>query len=133
MHVSETDIIRQVKGLALSFSSLADKKKITLTVNTNESSIIGFVDVDKLEKIITNLLSNAFKFTSEGGVVEISITPLSSASPLIHTGGIKGGADGYILINISNSGKGIPANQLNKIFDRFYQTNDNYKKYSEGS
>ena len=86
-------------------------------------SIELFVDRDKFEKIINNLLSNAFKFTPERGKVKVKVLnpPLS---PLMHKGGIKGGSDKNVEIRISNTGPGIPPEHLDKIFDRFYQTED---------
>ena len=138
LKVSETDISKQIKGLTLSFSSLADRKKITLKFNTNISSIIGFVDVSKLEKIITNLLSNAFKFTPRNGIITVIIKAVIPAKAGIHEkkqipDKVRDDNTNYIQIIVSNSGPGIPADQLDKIFDRFYQADDNYKKDSEGT
>jgi len=137
--VSETDIVKYFKGLVLSFSSLAERNKIKLQFKVIEKSIVGYVDFDKLEKIVTNLLSNAFKFTPAGGTVEVKInTPLPSASPLNRGARLdsslkKGDKGGCLELTISNTGAGIPENQLDKIFDRFYQTDNNYKSDSEGT
>ncbi|MFC2088418.1 ATP-binding protein [Calditrichota bacterium] len=114
------------------FSSLAETKKVILKFTASENSLMGYIDRDKLEKILTNLLSNAFKFTPEGGMVEVSLTSLPLASPLT-----KGGTR-WVEITVTNTGPGIPAGQIEKIFDRFYQAplgqaDDNYKKDSEGS
>jgi signal transduction histidine kinase/ligand-binding sensor domain-containing protein/DNA-binding response OmpR family regulator len=129
LKVSKTDIIKYLKGLVQSFSSFAERKKISLKFDNKIKILMGYIDHDKLEKIITNLLSNAFKFTPESGVVEVAVltTPLPAASPFS-----KGGTRG-VQISISNTGTGIPADQIEKIFDRFYQVDDNYKKDSEGS
>ncbi len=67
LQVAETDIIKYFKGMVLSFSSLAETKKVKLKFTASENSLMGYIDRDKLEKIVTNLLSNAFKFTPEGG------------------------------------------------------------------
>ncbi|UCF64435.1 MAG: response regulator, partial [bacterium] len=129
LRASSTNITQYLKGIIQSFESLAERKKITLKFNINEKLIIGYVDRDKLEKIVTNLLSNAFKFTPEGGkiCVDFSPTPLSIPPPG------KRGKTGGVEIHISNTGSGIPSDQLDKIFDRFYQANDSYSKDSEGS
>ena len=131
LQVSETDITAYLKGLILSFAPLAERKKIKLKLDSE--TIRGFVDHDKLEKIVTNLLSNAFKFTPEGGEVGVNLTPLPLASPLMNKGGIKGGSESYIQISISNTGAGISADQQERIFDRFYQADNNYKKDGEGT
>ncbi|MFC2088477.1 two-component regulator propeller domain-containing protein [Calditrichota bacterium] len=146
LQVSETNIVKYLKGLVLSFVSLAERKKVSLKFDYRNEEILGYVDIDKLEKIITNLLSNAFKFTSEGGVVEVTVDTtavIPAKAGISDTNGIphqvrndnsvKGSSEGFTQISISNTGAGIPANQIDKIFDRFYQADDNYKKDSEGS
>jgi len=142
LKVSETEIVKYLKGLVISFTPLAERKKISLKIDIKKHNITGFIDRDKFEKIITNLLSNAFKFTPEGGAVELAVSeptpPFGHASKdgnqeqnSLSRADI--GVCKSIEIKVVNSGKGIPANQLDKIFDRFYQTDDNYKKDSDGS
>ena len=123
LKVQKTDIVKYLKGLILSFSSLAERKKVSLKLDIKSDSIVGFVDCDKLEKIVTNLLSNAFKFTPENGEIEISLR-MSNKFPV---------PDSQFQISISNSGKGISSDKLDKIFDRFYQAENNYKKDGEGT
>jgi hypothetical protein len=71
LKVTETDLIPFLKGLVFSFSSLADRKNIALKFKAENDSFHGYIDRDKIEKIITNLLANAFKFTPEGGMIII--------------------------------------------------------------
>jgi signal transduction histidine kinase/DNA-binding response OmpR family regulator len=134
LKVSETDIVKNLKGLVLSFSSLAETKKITLKFNAQEKKVHGYVDRDKFEKIVTNLLSNAFKFTPEGGEIRITLSLRGILKKIasLHSSA-RNDTNGRVQIQISNTGTGIPADQLDKIFDRFYQADDNYKKDSEGS
>src|SRR3989337_1124116 len=68
------NIIPLLKALLQSFCSYAERKKITLSFNSSENEIIAYIDKDKIEKIITNVLSNAFKFTPEGGRIEVTLT-----------------------------------------------------------
>ena len=126
LKVSCTDIVQFLKGIVQSFSSLAERKKINLKFMAEPESISAYVDKDKLEKIVINLLSNAFKFTPKGGEVKVNLAN-PPESPFT-----KGGHRG-ILISIFNSGAGIPPNQLDKIFDRFYQADESYTKDNEGS
>ena len=71
-----------------------------------------------VDKILTNVLSNAFKFTLEGGIVEVKVkSEAPSFNPLVD-GEIKGG---FIEITIRDTGIGIPENQQDELFDRFYQ------------
>jgi signal transduction histidine kinase/DNA-binding response OmpR family regulator/ligand-binding sensor domain-containing protein len=151
LRVSRTDIMPLLKGLVYSFASLAERKKIMLKFKVKEKALIGYIDQDKLEKIITNLLSNAFKFTPEGGEVEVFLsrepTPSlphqvrdrlsqegKTVTPLL--GGDTGVGINHsklLKITISNTGPGIPKDQLQRIFDRFYQVDDGYQKDGEGT
>jgi signal transduction histidine kinase/DNA-binding NarL/FixJ family response regulator len=131
----EVNIISLVNRYVQSFESLAKQKKIEFKFNSSETKIPLFVDKDKIEKILYNLLSNAFKFTEEGGRIEVSVTPInppsrgdkaeSKISPLEGGRGVN--------ITISDTGRGIPQEKLPHVFDRFYQVDDNYTKDQEGS
>jgi signal transduction histidine kinase/DNA-binding response OmpR family regulator len=119
------NIVPLLKALALSFTSYAERKRITLTFNSVEDEILAYIDKDKIEKIITNVLSNAFKFTPEGGKIEVAVKsepasfpPLVKPACPVGRGESKGG---YVDISIRDTGIGIPDEKIPKIFDRFYQ------------
>ena len=76
------NIIPLLKVLVLSFTSYAERKRITLKFNSSYDEIIAYIDKDKIEKIITNVLSNAFKFTPEGGQIDVSVSQSAAISPL---------------------------------------------------
>jgi len=114
---TEQNIIPLIKGYVLSFSSLAERKKITLNFNAIEENLIVFVDKDKVEKIVSNLLSNAFKFTPESGKIDFAIEKIN----------------GYVEIRIADNGIGIKKERLDKIFDRFYQVDGSHTRESEGT
>src|SRR5690606_10372313 len=69
----EGELVGFLKALAFSFYDLAEKKNISFEVHATESHIMGWFDHDKLEKILTNLLSNAFKFTAEQNKISVFI------------------------------------------------------------
>ncbi len=117
LEASEQNIIPLLKGLVLSFSSLAERKKITLRFNAIEEKISVFLDKDKIEKIINNLLSNAFKFTPEEGKIDVTVEKMIKE----------------VEIRISDSGKGISADHIDKIFDRFYQVDSSHTREQEGT
>jgi len=117
LKTKHVDIIPLLKGLVLSFVSLAETKKLELHFNSFVKTLHLFVDVDKLGKIINNLLSNAIKFTNEGGKVEVDINKKGNS----------------VEIKISDTGVGISQERLNKIFDRFYQVDDNQNREFEGT
>jgi signal transduction histidine kinase/ligand-binding sensor domain-containing protein/DNA-binding response OmpR family regulator len=117
LEAREQNIIPLLKGLVLSFTSLAERKKITLKFNTIEEKLNVFVDKDKMEKIVNNLLSNAFKFTTEGGKIDFTVEKMLNE----------------IEIRISDNGIGIPDERINKIFNRFYQVDGRQTRETEGT
>ncbi|MGE0079277.1 MAG: ATP-binding protein [Bacteroidales bacterium] len=104
------DIVSFLKDLLNMFNGLANQRKIKLTFKAQENEIITAFDHDKLEKIIFNLLSNAFKFTPENGAITLEIK--------------KEQVDKFIQIDVSDSGKGISPEHLPHIFERFYQVKE---------
>ena len=117
LEVSEQNIIQLLKGSFLSFASLAERKKITFKFNTSVENLNIYIDEDKVEKVIDNLLSNAFKFTPAGGRVELKVSKNVE----------------YVNISIEDTGIGIPKEKISKIFDRFYQVDGTHKREYEGT
>ncbi len=74
LEVSEGDLGKFVSAIAYSFESLADRQRVDLQVVVPNEPLVCNFDHDKVEKILANLVSNAFKFTSEGGRVEVRLT-----------------------------------------------------------
>jgi CheY-like chemotaxis protein len=115
LNVAETEIIAFVEELFQSFQTLATEKKLRYKFKTNQNQFAGWIDQDKLERIVFNLLSNAFKFTEHGQIVlEIKIL------------------DKNMEICVSDTGAGIPQSKQQHIFERFYQVN-HHVKYNTGS
>jgi len=156
LQVIETDLIKFIKGIVLSFSSLADRKKITLKFESTEKSLYGYIDCDKIEKIITNLLSNANKFTSEHGTIDVqACRGMAYHAHINNVIPAKAGIynkkwiphqvrddnntqfpvpnSDFVEITITNTGSGIPPDRLDKIFDRFYQVDDSITRHQEGT
>lgn len=103
------DIVAFVKELSLSFSDIAEKKKIDFMFNSKTGPLIMRFDPDKIERIVFNLLSNAFKFTPEGGSVAVEIEAPANA-------------DGsWVEIKVRDNGIGISPDKQKKIFERFFQ------------
>ena len=135
LQAQEVNIVSLVNRYVQSFESLAKQKNIKFKFSSSEENIQLFVDKDKIEKILYNLLSNAFKFTGEGGRIEVNITPPGPPcfAPLKLRESEEGGMKGGVNISISDTGHGIPQEKLEHIFDRFYQVDDNYTKDQEGT
>lgn len=105
------------------FLPLAEKRGIKLTLRVS-ASLPNFVfDAGKVELVFNNLLSNALKFTPEGGQVDLDCQfPFKTA----------GGSEGVQVI-VRDTGIGIPAEALDKIFDRFYQADSSLTRSGEGT
>ncbi len=114
MKYQPTNIYNFIKQLTSSYDSFALDKKITLSVNTVDPDIEVWIDTLNFEKVIFNLLSNAFKFTPAEGSIDIQITKESIKNK-------KSPVHDYIKIDVSDTGIGISENDKNRIFDRFYQ------------
>jgi len=111
------NIIQFLKAVVLSFTSYAERKKIDLAFNSAEEIILVYLDKDKLEKIITNILSNAFKFTPDGGRIGVDVYT----------------EEKYVKISISDTGVGISKEKIPNIFDRFYQVDGSHTREQEGT
>ena len=112
-----------IHSIASQFSSMADSKTINFRVLADQPVSL-FFDSDKLEKIITNLLSNAFKFTPAGGSITLTLKEHEPNERF---------KNGYAEIIVADSGPGMEAEHLEKIFDRFYQADTSSTRGYEGS
>ena len=137
LQAKKQNIVSLVRNYIQSFESLARQKKISLTFIADEEEIDVYIDLNKIEQVLNNLLSNAFKFTNDGGKITVTVTPLNPPSrgdtPL--TPPLKKGVGGIqgVSITISDTGTGIPPEKLEHIFDRFYQADDSKSRHYEGT
>ncbi|MDX1591495.1 MAG: two-component regulator propeller domain-containing protein [Balneolaceae bacterium] len=112
------DLAAFINNILFSFQSLADSKEITLHFEAQPESIISEYDPDKMEQVFMNLISNAIKFTENGGKLSVS---LDMKDP------------GTVRIVIEDTGIGIPESLLPYIFDRFYQVDQTSTRGFEGT
>jgi len=119
LNLTEADIVDFVRNIVNSFDDLAAEKEIILKFNTLKKSLNAAFDPDKIEKILNNLISNAFKFTGHGGVISVNLSLVfdSNYNDFNETQKEKQ----FIEINVKDTGKGISASNLNRIFQRFFQ------------
>lgn len=121
--LSRRNVVTLIKGVAMSFDSLAEMKHVSLEVSSDDDVIEMYADWDKIEKILGNLLSNAFKFTSENGSISVRIQSR-----------VQSPANGrYLQVSVHDSGTGIPQAEVGHIFDRFYQADNNQLHQQDGS
>lgn len=105
------DVVEFVQQFDDLFAKLAEDKNIGFSVIADAPEIYMYFDKDKLYKIINNLLSNSFKFSSQGGSVIVHLS---------HT--VEHGKQGFVQIDVQDCGSGIPEADLLNIFNRFYQS-----------
>ncbi len=117
LNISEGDIIAFIHDTVTSFSDLSEKKNIRLDFNSSLNVLETTFDQDKIEKIMFNLLSNAFKFTSENGSVSVTVKEIEKA----------------LEIQVKDTGIGIPQNKQDKIFERFFQNDLPSSVINQGS
>lgn len=149
IETKEGDIAQFLFYIFASFESLAQSKKLQFNFTQSHLSFMAGFDADKIEKIVTNLLSNAFKFTPVNGRVMVTVE--YSPSPPTPNGGEKRNSpiggwgrvvrhyDRYVgtaaraIITIADNGIGIDSQRLPRIFDRFYQIDDGSQRNYEGT
>jgi len=106
LKATQKNVVPVVKGVIMSFESMAQQNGIVLKVESTKEEINLYFDQEKLEKALINLISNALKFTRKGGMVSVKVSDF----------------DQHLNIQIIDSGIGIPEKDLGFIFDRFYQS-----------
>ena len=120
------EIISVLRNIVLSFTPHAQNHDITLTFQTKIEALFAYIDMDKFEIIINNLLSNAVKFTPMGGRVAVDIERAGD-SMIVNDRSVE-----CFEIRVSDTGMGIPEDQVDKIFDRFYQYKPEHANVKEG-
>ena len=120
-----SDIVPFLKEVVNLFNGLAVQRKINLSFVSQKKKLLTAFDHDKMEKIIFNLLSNAFKFTSEYGNITLELVKVQIADN-------PNSKRDFFQINVIDSGKGISAEHLPHIFERFYQVKENNQPSGTG-
>lgn len=113
------DIIAFIKESVSSFNDLADQKHIKLVFHSNINELNTFFDKDKLEKIIFNLLSNAFKFTHVNGKITVSVSPFWDMRH--HNNNGETTKPSHLILKVDDTGIGIPSDKIDNLFASFYQ------------
>ena len=127
----QIDVVSFTKDIVGYFNEEAFNRNIQLNLDSDLSSIPLWADERMLEKIIFNILSNAVKATPEGGVINIDI---SSSDKLIHMPLVSEDKPLKVVeIAISDTGPGIEKEEVEKIFERFYQVENMNKTYYGGT
>ena len=121
----EVEIIGYINEVKDAFLDLAEQQKIDFTF-THEGidTLPLWIDPKNFDKVLINVISNAFKFTPDEGSININLSLCSSSN--------QGEADA-VRICVTDSGIGIPQSELEHVFDRFYQIRNDLQSYKPGS
>lgn len=117
VQLNNHNFIKIVEDITLSVAAYIEGKGIELVFDTEIEEKIIACDPDKIERIVLNLLSNAVKFTPQGGRIFVNIYLENS----------------YILLNVRDTGIGIPEEMKEKVLERFVQVDKSMKRNREGS
>jgi ligand-binding sensor domain-containing protein/signal transduction histidine kinase/DNA-binding response OmpR family regulator len=125
LQAARQNIVPFLKGVLHSFDSLAVQKEVGLIFQTEGENISLYYDPGKMEEVITNLLSNAVKFTPAGGRITLAVKIREALSGT--------GEQDFLEVSVSDTGPGIPPEDLIHIFDRFYQADSTYEHHRQGT
>ncbi len=103
LHASRQDAVAFLRGVTASFRSLAERNRLTLDFDTDLDALPLTFDRDKLDRIVVNLLSNAAKFTPEGGKIRVGLRE----------------EEGFAVVEVRDTGVGIARHELPRLFDRY--------------
>lgn len=109
LNVSPQNIVQFAKEIYLSFQYLAIRHHIDYQFKSVEDDIVLYFDPEQLEKVFFNLLSNAFKFTPDYGIIVLTVNRVDH---------------GYVEVTVLDNGKGIPEESRDRLFTNFYQVKD---------
>ena len=131
MHLKfrETDIVGFINDLMHTFNYQAPHKNITFTFEKElegADSLKVWIDLNNFDKVLMNVLSNAFKYTHEGGNIEVLLKTG-------HNDAYRGALKDYFEIDITDNGIGIDKNKIEQIFERFYQIDNDMTQSNFGT
>ena len=133
LKVAKTDIVAPLNNTVELFRFNAASKKIELNAHGLEDPFVMWADVDKVQKVTMNLLSNALKYTPTGGHVTLSFDVLPHDDVLDYFPlGEKDTDSQYACISVADTGVGIPEGETEKIFERFYRAGGSENRQGSG-
>jgi len=121
LQMVQADVIPFIKYLSESFNSLAEENQISLTIYSETDTLIMDFDGDKLTSVISNLVSNAIKYTPEFGKIIVHIKLISQKE------------NNFLFLKVKDNGIGISSEELPNIFNRFYQAGASTIRKSGGT
>jgi two-component system, OmpR family, phosphate regulon sensor histidine kinase PhoR len=117
MHNEHFNIVALCREVMDQFEEKAEKKDLTINIENKEIALFVYADYNRILQVLTNLISNAIKYTRKGGKIKISFTE----------------EEGKIISKIADTGRGIPAADIHRIFERFYRVDKSRSKEKGGT
>jgi len=132
LHAELSNITDFIQTVCSVFIPKSKKNNIDYRINLTEFESAVYFDPDKVEKILTNLLANAFQFTPKNGIVEVSVhKPPQKTKNEILKAEFK--CESFVEIIVRNTGTYIPPEKLPNIFNRFYSCADEHQEMNQGT
>ena len=117
LHYAETDLINFLMGPFELYTQTAEKHNIEFTFNHSMAEQPVWIDRDSIDKVMMNLLSNAFKYTPDDGKIEMSVEVGTDDHE-------KGPLHNYVEISVTDTGIGLDKDEVDKVFQRFYRADN---------
>ncbi|WP_297089341.1 two-component regulator propeller domain-containing protein [uncultured Draconibacterium sp.] len=118
LKVTRTNLVEIIESNIEAFAYMAEEKHIHVEFKSSERKLNGWFDLEKLDIILFNILSNAFKYTPDYGLVNLELNMLEANKNM---------QTQHVELKISNTGKGIPQKLQEKVFERYFQVSDAVK------
>ena len=125
LHFAETDLINFLMGPFELYTQTAEKRNIDFTFNHPMAEQTVWIDRDSIDKVMMNLLSNAFKYTHDDGKIEMSVEVGTDDHE-------KGPLHNYVEISVSDTGIGLDKDDVDRIFQRFYRADNKMTSVTTG-
>lgn len=114
LHFAETDLVNFLMGSFELYTQTAERRNIHFTFDHPTLEQPVWIDRDSIDKVMMNLLSNAFKYTPDDGSICVSIETGTDDN-------VSGPLHNYVQVSVTDTGIGIDKNEIDKVFDRFYR------------
>lgn len=111
LKLSRIDIVRFIRDINFLFNDLASRRNIAFDFTSDFTTLQICIDAEKIEKVITNLISNAFTFSNEGGKINVDLSTIAKNDGVT-----------MVVIKVSDTGQGIPHENLSLIFEELYDS-----------
>ena len=125
LHFAETDLINFLMGPFELYTQTAERRNIEFRFNHAMAEQPVWIDRDSIDKVMMNLLSNAFKYTPDNGTIEMSVEVGTDDNE-------KGPLHNYVEVSVTDTGVGLDKDDVNRVFQRFYRADNKYTAVTMG-